>query len=67
MISILIPIKKISQRTPNKNYRDFNGVPLWEHTIRKFEHFNVFVDTDDSDLILELKKYRHVTAYQHLS
>ena len=62
-ISIFIPIKKISQRVPNKNYRDFNGIPLWEHTIRKFHDFSIYVDTDDPELVEELKLYQNVTAY----
>ena len=33
---IYIPIKQNSQRVPNKNFRLFNGKPLWEHTVDKF-------------------------------
>lgn len=63
-ISILIPIKKNSQRVPEKNFRIFGDVPLWEHTIRKLLQFQVFVDTDDQNLIDSMKKYENVTAYQ---
>lgn len=61
--SIFIPIKSESQRVPNKNFRDFEGVPLWEHTIKKFENFKVYVDTDSENLIERLRKYSNVTAY----
>lgn len=62
-ISIFIPIKRDSQRVPGKNYRDFGGMPLWEHTIRKLSNFDVYVDTDDPALITELRKYPNVVAY----
>ena len=62
-ISIFIPIKKDSQRVLGKNYRDFGGIPLWEHTVRKFSNFDVYVDTDDPALITSLKSYPNVIAY----
>ena len=62
-ISIFIPIKKESQRVPGKNYRDFGGSPLWEHTIKKLSNFNVYVDTDDPDLIEKLNSYPNVVPY----
>ena len=34
---IYIPIKENSQRVPNKNFREFCGKPLWEHTIDKLK------------------------------
>ena len=62
-ISILIPIKRNSQRVPAKNFRIFGDVPLWEHTIRKLGNFQVFVDTDDYELLDNLKKYDNVVGY----
>ena len=62
-ISIFIPIKRDSQRVPGKNYRDFGGIPLWEHAVRKFSNFNVYIDTDDPALITSLRKYPNVIAY----
>ena len=62
-ISIFIPIKKDSQRAFGKNYRDFGGMPLWEHTVRKFSNFDVYIDTDDPALITILKSYSNVIAY----
>ena len=49
---IYIPIKQNSQRVPQKNFRNFQGKPLWENSVDKLKDFNVFIDTD-SDLILE--------------
>lgn len=66
-ISVLIPIKKRSQRVPNKNYRSFGGMPLWEHTVKKFNFcpdIDLYIDTDDPELIVILrKKYPRITAY----
>lgn len=51
--SIYIPIKKNSQRVPGKNFRDFRGKPLWEHTIDKFSDMGmpIYVDTDSDEII----------------
>ena len=48
---IYIPIKQNSQRVPQKNFREFNGKPLWEHTIDKLKDFEVVVDTDSEEII----------------
>ena len=45
-MKIFIPIKKESERVPNKNFRDFGGVPLYMHTLNKFKDYEVFVNTD---------------------
>ena len=47
---IYIPIKENSQRVPQKNFREFNGKPLWEHTIDKLKDFEVVVDTDSQEI-----------------
>ena len=49
-MNIFIPIKHISQRVPNKNFRIFNGEPLYKHTLLKFLDCNVFVDTDSEEI-----------------
>lgn len=54
---VYIPIKKNSQRVPQKNFRVFKGKALWENTIDKLNEFNVFIDTD-SDLIAEDSKHK---------
>ena len=66
-MKIFIPIKEKSQRVPSKNFRLFNGVPLYKHTLYKLKDFEVWVDTD-SDLILEEikkdEKLSHVRGYK---
>ena len=52
---VFIPIKHNSQRVPRKNFRLFNGVPLYKHTLLKYSNEKVFVDTD-SDEICDLIK-----------
>ena len=45
-MKIFIPIKEISQRVPKKNFRLFDGAPLYKHTLYKLKDFEVYVDTD---------------------
>lgn len=66
-MKIFIPIKYLSQRVPNKNFRIFNGEPLYKHTLLKFQEHDVFVDTDSHQVISEIKKdnrLQHVSAFQ---
>jgi len=60
---IYIPIKENSQRVPKKNFREFLGKPLWEHTIDKLKDFEVVVDTDSHDIMMGCLKKPWVTAY----
>lgn len=60
---IYIPIKENSQRVPNKNFREFCGKPLWEHTIDKLKDFEVVVDTDSSDIIRKCIDKDWVSSY----
>jgi CMP-N-acetylneuraminic acid synthetase len=60
---IYIPIKEISQRVPEKNFREFCGKPLWEHTIDKLKDFEVVVDTDSTDIINKCKEKTWVHTY----
>ena len=48
---VYIPIKQNSQRVPEKNFREFKGKPLWEHTVDKLKDHDVFIDTDSSDIL----------------
>jgi CMP-N-acetylneuraminic acid synthetase len=61
---IYIPIKENSQRVPQKNFRDFNGKPLWEHTIDKLKDFQVVVDTDSDEIIKKCIGKSWVTTYE---
>ena len=61
---IYIPIKENSQRVPQKNFREFNGKPLWEHTIDKLKDFEVVVDTDSDEIIKKCIGKNWVTTYE---
>jgi len=61
---IYIPIKENSQRVPQKNFRDFDGKPLWEHTIDKLKDFQVIVDTDSAEIIKKCIGKEWVTTYE---
>jgi len=60
---VFIPIKKYSQRVPQKNFRNFKGKPLWEYVIDKFKDFEVVVDTDSKEIINKCKNKNGVIAY----
>ncbi len=54
-MKIFIPIKKVSERVPNKNFRIFDKVPLYQYVINRLEDkFNIYIDTDSG----EIQKYR---------
>ena len=60
---IYIPIKENSQRVPEKNFREFDGKPLWEHTIDKLKDFEVIVDTDSEEIITKCIDKNWVLPY----
>ena len=62
-MKIYIPIKHSSQRLPNKNFLNFNGVPLWENLINKLTDFETIVDTDSEKIIEECKNKPWVKTY----
>ena len=53
-MNIFIPIKHNSQRVPRKNFRLFNGEPLYKHVLLKYVDFDVYVDTDSEEIYSEL-------------
>jgi len=53
---VFIPIKHSSQRVPGKNFRIFNGEPLYKHTLLKYSKDEVWVDTDSEEVIAEIQK-----------
>ena len=66
-IKIFIPIKHNSQRVPNKNFRIFNGEPLYKHSLLKYSEFEVYVDTDSDQIIHELNndnRFENVVVYK---
>jgi CMP-N-acetylneuraminic acid synthetase len=65
-VIIFIPIKHVSQRVPNKNFRKINNTSLYKRCLYKLKDFNVYVDTDSETIINEIKadkKLKHVTVY----
>jgi len=64
---VYIPIKKNSQRVPEKNFREFNGKPLWEHVTDKLVDFNVYIDTDADSIINCCKEKSWVTCFPRRS
>ena len=63
-MKIFIPIKNLSQRVPNKNFRLFGQKPLWFHTVSKLHEHEVFIDTD-SPLLLEQVKQEYKLPNLH--
>lgn len=66
-MNIFIPIKEKSQRVPNKNFRMFGNVALYERTLNKLKDHSVYVDTDSEFLINQIKENKnlnHVTVYK---
>tara|TARA_B100000287_G_scaffold184729_1_gene174696 strand:+ start:617 stop:1273 length:657 start_codon:yes stop_codon:yes gene_type:complete len=65
-VKVFVPIKQNSQRVPGKNFREFEGKPLYKHTLYKLSEFDVYVDTDSEEIlreVLEDNNLSHVTAY----
>ena len=60
---VYIPIKKNSQRVPEKNFRTFKNSPLWEHTVEKLKDFKVYIDTDSDTILSECKSKPWVTCF----
>jgi CMP-N-acetylneuraminic acid synthetase len=59
-VTALIPIKEHSERVKNKNFRPFNGKPLYHHILETFEKTYavdaVIIDTDSYIVINEAPK-----------
>jgi len=66
-VKIFIPIKESSQRVPQKNFRIFQGLPLYKKTLYKLKKYDVYVDTDSEHIINETlndNNLKHVNAYK---
>jgi CMP-N-acetylneuraminic acid synthetase len=64
MITAIIPIKEHSSRVPNKNFRNFNGKPLYKWVIENIvynvpEIDELIIDTDSEHLKSELEKINY--------
>jgi len=55
-MKIFIPIKEFSQRVYRKNFRIFEGEPLYKHSLLKYKNFQVYVDTDSQEIFEQIKK-----------
>jgi len=59
-VSALIPIKEHSERVKNKNFRPFNGKPLYHHILETFEKTyavdEVIINTDSYVVMNEAPK-----------
>lgn len=65
-MKVFIPIKHNSQRVPGKNFRDFGGVPLYQHCLKKFSAYDRYIDTDSNDILEAAKEFPGVAAYRRL-
>lgn len=57
---VFIPIKHNSQRVHRKNFRIFNGEPLYKHTLLKYTQDMVYVDTDSDEIYKEINNDRRL-------
>jgi len=60
-MKIFIPIKHNSQRVKAKNFRIFGTEPLFKHTLLKYPHDEVYIDTDSDEIIDLVKKDNRLT------
>ena len=65
-MKLFIPIKHNSQRVPGKNFRDFGGVPLYMHCLKKFSAYERYIDTDSDEILEAVAEIPGVTAYRRL-
>lgn len=56
-VTALVPIKESSERVKGKNFRDFNGKPLYHHIVhtldRTYAVDEILIDTDSSVVMAE--------------
>ena len=54
-VTALMPMRHVSERVPGKNYRPFNGVPLFHHALRALLNVGVvdrvIINTDSPTII----------------
>jgi CMP-N-acetylneuraminic acid synthetase/NAD(P)-dependent dehydrogenase (short-subunit alcohol dehydrogenase family) len=70
-ICVIVPIKHNSERVPGKNFRDFNGKPLFHiilNTLLKSKYINdIFVDTNSPVVIKSIEtdfSNSNITIYE---
>ena len=61
MISAIVPIKRNSQRIPDKNFKEINSKPLFFYILQSLfnsEFINeIVVNHDDDYIVQEVSKY----------
>ena len=68
-LCIIIPMKHNSQRVPGKNYRDFNGLPLFDVIINKIIQVDyidkIIIDTNSEYIknLINVKKIDKIQVY----
>ena len=68
-LCIIIPMKHCSQRVPGKNYRDFNGLPLFDVIINKIIQVDyidkIIIDTNSEYIknLINAKKIDKIQVY----
>lgn len=69
MLNALVPIKKESERLPNKNFLNFCGQPLYREILDTLQNVtsirNIIINTDSDEIANDcLKRYDNVIIYQ---
>lgn len=64
---IFIPIKEHSSRVKGKNFRLFDGLPLYEYLLFKYNNFDIdiYISTDSSRILKKYgKRNKNILAYR---
>ena len=64
---VYVPIKELSQRVPNKNFRKLGKESLYIRSLKKLKKYKVYVDTDSEKIIKEIgsnEELSHVTPFR---
>lgn len=66
MFKVFIPVQQSSKTFPTRNRLQLHGEPLWLRCLRRFEAFQIFVDTDSPEIIQAVESdpsLKHVRVY----
>ncbi len=63
-MKFLIIIKENSVRIPKKNFLPIAGIPLWKHLVFELQGYELYIDTDSSEIINECEDFEWVLAYE---
>ena len=63
-MKFFIIIKEKSERLPNKNFLDLDGIPLYKHLLNELSTEDVYIDTDSDTIFNECKTLDNVTCYK---